>query len=72
VDNNKQQLDGFTADVHEIFDLKTKFESFGWHGIDVKGNDVEAIYNAIEKAKMAKGKPSVLFLTQSKVKARLL
>lgn len=62
VDNNKQQLDGFTADVHEIFDFKAKFESFGWHGIDVDGSDVEAIYNAIEAAKAAKGKPSVIVL----------
>lgn len=62
VDNNKQQLDGFTADVHEVFDFKAKFESFGWQGIDVDGSDVEAIYNAIEAAKALKGKPSVIIL----------
>ena len=62
VDDNKQQLDGFTADVHPMFDIRAKFESFGWHSVDVKGNDVEAIYKAIEVAKATKGKPSVIVL----------
>lgn len=62
VDDNKQQLDGFTADVHPMFDICAKFESFGWHGQKVKGNDVEAIYNAIEAAKAHKGQPSVIVL----------
>jgi transketolase len=62
VDDNKQQLDGFTADIHPMFDIRAKFESFGWHAVDIKGNDVEAIYNAIEAAKLVKGKPSMIVL----------
>jgi transketolase len=62
VDNNKQQLDGFTADIHEMFDFKAKFESFGWHAVDVKGNDVAQIHEAIEAAKLTVGRPSVIIL----------
>jgi transketolase len=62
VDDNKQQLDGFTAHIHEMFDFKKKFESFGWHAVDVKGNDVEQIYEAVEAAQLEVGRPSVIIL----------
>ena len=68
VDNNKQQLDGFTINVHNIFDFKSKFESFGWDAVDVDGSDVEQIYEAIEAAKLRKGKPSVIVLDTIKGK----
>lgn len=66
VDNNKQQLDGFTSDIHDIFDFKTKFESFGWYAVDVDGSDVEQIYEAIQASKLKTGKPSVIILNTVK------
>ena len=68
VDNNKQQLDGFTENIHEIFNFKAKFESFGWDAVDVCGSDVEQIYEAIEAAKLRRGKPSVIILDTIKGK----
>jgi len=68
VDNNKQQLDGFTVNVHDTLDFKAKFESFGWDAVDVDGSDVEQIYEAIEAAKLRKGKPSVIVLDTIKGK----
>ena len=68
VDNNKQQLDGFTENIHEVFNFKAKFESFGWDSVDVNGSDVEQIYEAIEAAKLRRGKPSVLILDTIKGK----
>lgn len=68
VDNNKQQLDGFTKEVHEIFDFKAKFESFGWDAVDVDGGNVEQIYEAVEAAKLRTGKPSVIVLDTIKGK----
>ncbi len=62
VDENKKQLDGYTKDINDLGCIKTKFESFGWHAQYVKGDDVLAIYNAIQKAKAAEGKPSVIVL----------
>lgn len=68
VDCNKQQLDGYTKDIMELGDIAVKFESFGWHAQSIDGHDVEAIYNAIETAKQAKGKPSVIVLDTQKGK----
>ena len=49
VDENKRQLDGYTEDVLPLFDLRAKFEAFGFEAIRVKGNDVEALYDALTK-----------------------
>jgi len=68
VDNNKQQLDGFTKDIHDTLDFKAKFESFGWDAVDVDGSDVKQIYEAIEAAKLRRGKPSVIVLDTIKGK----
>jgi transketolase len=68
VDNNKQQLDGFTANIHGTLDFKAKFESFGWDAVDVDGSDVEQIYEAIQAAKLRQGKPSVIILDTIKGK----
>ena len=68
VDYNKQQLDGYTRDIMDLGDVAAKFENFGWHAQDIDGHDVEAIYGAIEAAKEAKGKPSVIVLNTCKGK----
>lgn len=49
VDDNKKQLDGLTADVLPLGDLRAKFESFGFDAVRVLGNDVEALYEALTK-----------------------
>ena len=68
VDYNKQQLDGFTKDIMDLGDVAAKFASFGWHAQDIDGHDVSAIYDAIDAAKAAKGKPSVIVLNTQKGK----
>ena len=60
VDANKRQLDGYTKDVCEPFDLKAKFEAFGLSAIDVDGHDVRAIYDALQNP------PQVLILDTEK------
>ena len=49
VDDNKRQLDGYTVDILPLFDLRVKFEAFGFEAVRVKGNDVEALYDALTK-----------------------
>lgn len=49
VDDNKKQLDGYTKDILELFDLQKKFESFGFDAVRVDGNDVEQLYEALSK-----------------------
>ena len=62
VDWNKQQLDGLTKDVMDMGDLNQKFTAFGSFTQTVNGHDIEAILNAVDKAKNTKGKPSVIIL----------
>jgi transketolase len=49
VDDNKRQLDGPTAEILPTFDLRAKFEAFGFDAVRVPGNDVEALYEALTK-----------------------
>lgn len=66
VDWNKQQLDGYTADVLNLGDIGEKFAAFGWHVQKVNGHDCGAIQGAIGTAKSTKGAPSVIILDTEK------
>lgn len=47
IDDNKKQLDGYTADVLSPFDLEEKFRAFGFDAVRIDGNDVEQIHAAL-------------------------
>ena len=51
IDDNKKQLDGYTKDILNPFDYAEKMKAFGFNVQTVKGNDVQAIAQAIDKAK---------------------
>jgi len=51
IDENKRQLDGTTKEVMNPFSLEEKMRSFGFHTQYVKGDDEEAIDQAIDIAK---------------------
>jgi transketolase len=68
VDANKKQLDGYTKDINDLTGLADKFACFGWYSQNVDGHDVEQIFLAIAKAKMEKGRPSVIVLNTVKGK----
>jgi transketolase len=62
VDWNGQQIDGPTARVMSLGDLKAKFEAFGWETLVIEnGNDMDEVIAGLEKAKtfLGKGKPIV-------------
>jgi len=61
IDDNKKQLDGPVQDIQKA-DTQAKFEAFGYAVQTVKGYDLKEIYDAIEKAKAASGKPSAIIL----------
>ena len=67
LDNNKQELDGFTDDISALGDMRRKAEDFGWFALDVDGHDVEAISDAIDKCK-ASDKPGFINLRTIKGK----
>lgn len=69
VDRNRLQISGNTEDVMGQDDLHERFQSFGWHVIDVAdGNDIDQLDAAFEEAKTVKGKPTVLIANTVKGK----
>lgn len=60
VDRNYIQIDGPTEDVMPLADLRGKWESFGWHVLEIDGNDIEAILGAVGTAKAVADRPTVI------------
>lgn len=68
VDVNRAQCDGWVDDIVSMNHMKERWEAFGFFAQEIDGHDVEAIYDAIEKAKATKGVPSVILLNTVKGK----
>ena len=60
IDRNGIQIDGYTWDIMPLEPLKAKWESFGWHVIEVDGHNFRALDEAIGEAQSVNDKPSVL------------
>ncbi|MDL2342038.1 MAG: transketolase [Patescibacteria group bacterium] len=60
IDRNNIQIDGPTEDVMPLENLKGKWESFGWHVLEVNGNDIEAVIDACAMAKTIAEKPVMI------------
>ena len=59
-DRNNIQIDGPTESVMPLEDLKEKWEAFGWHVIEINGNDIEAVIDACGMAKAIAEKPIMI------------
>lgn len=60
VDRNNIQIDGPTEVVMPLEDLRGKWEAFGWHVLEIDGNDVEAVIDMCNMAKAIVEKPVVI------------
>ena len=61
IDRNGLQISGKTEDVMALESQKERWESFGWHVIEVlEGNDSDRLVTAFEEARQVKGRPSVV------------
>ncbi len=61
VDNNKLQLDGSLEEVMSPYPIGDKFRAFGWNVLEVDGNDVEQVGDAITQALAGRhGKPTMI------------
>ena len=60
VDRNNIQIDGFTEDIMPLEPFADKWMAFNWHVIEIDGHDFQEIFDAVEKAKSQKEKPSVI------------
>jgi len=64
IDWNGQQIDGPTKSVMALDSLKSKFEAFNWHVLEMDGNDMDAVVAGLNTAKtfVGKGKPIVILM----------
>lgn len=60
IDRNNIQIDGNTEDVMPLEDLRGKWESFGWHVIEIDGHNIESIIDAVSMARAITNRPSVI------------
>lgn len=60
VDRNNIQLDGNTEDIMPLEDLRGKWESFGWHVLEIDGHNIDGIIDAVDTAKAITSKPCVI------------
>jgi transketolase len=60
VDRNDAQIDGRTVDVMNIDPLDKKLEAFGLHVITIDGHNFEQIFDALNRAREIKGRPTAI------------
>ena len=60
VDNNNLQIDGTVEEVNSPYPIPEKFAAFGWNVIEIDGHSFDEIENALDNARMCKGKPTAI------------
>ncbi len=60
IDRNNIQIDGTTEDVMPLDNLRDKWESFGWHVIEIDGHNIRSIIDAVNMAKAISNRPCVI------------
>ncbi len=65
VDYNGQQIDGSTAHVMNLENLKDKWLAFGWQVLEMDGNDLDNIAATMQEARamLGKQKPVCILMT---------
>lgn len=59
-DRNNIQIDGPTETIMPLEDLKAKWEAFGWHVIEIDGNNIEAVIDACAMGRAVVDKPVMI------------
>lgn len=60
LDNNNLQIDGQVDDVMSVYPLEEKYKAFGWDVIEIDGNDIKQIIEALNISKETKDKPTII------------
>lgn len=60
LDYNGFQIDGKICDIMSLEPIAAKWQSFGWHTIEIDGHNMKQILCAYEEAESVKGKPSII------------
>lgn len=57
IDRNGWQSGGTVEEVIGLNNITDRMNAFGWHTIEIDGNDIDQIKSALQDAKRVKGKP---------------
>lgn len=68
VDRNGLQIDGQTETIMCLEPFSKKWGSFGWHVIEIDGNNIEEIIKAFKETENIIGKPTVIIANTFKGK----
>lgn len=60
IDRNFIQIDGNTEDVMPLGNLRAKWEAFDWHVIEIDGNNIRAIIDAVNLGKAIATQPTMI------------
>ncbi|MBI4117788.1 MAG: transketolase [Parcubacteria group bacterium] len=60
MDRNNIQIDGYTENIVPLEPLKAKYEAFGWHVIEIDGNNMQQIVDACTLGKTIYEKPTMI------------
>jgi transketolase len=59
-DRNNIQIDGPTETVMPLESLREKWEAFGWHVLEIDGNNMDSVIDACTEAKAIENKPVMI------------
>jgi len=64
IDWNGQQIDGPTYKINDLGNIREKFEAFGWHTLEMNGNDMDEVIHTLTEALslVGKGKPIAIIM----------
>lgn len=57
LDRNNIQIDGFTTQIMPLEPLRKKYESFGWHVIELDGNNISELLDGFEAREHIQDRP---------------
>jgi transketolase len=60
IDRNNIQIDGYTESIMPLEPLREKYESFGWHVLEVDGHNIPQFIAACNEAKAIAEKPTLI------------
>lgn len=66
IDWNGLQIDGKNEDVMNVSPIDEKFAAFGWNVLSINGHDFNEIFDAFDRARACKGKPTVIIAKTNK------
>jgi len=68
IDRNRLQISGDTEKIMRLDSLEERYRAFGWHAIEVDGNDIEELINIFRTLPVVPGKPHLVIANTTKGK----